>query len=409
MKIRLSTLAFLAVTASQAGGNIAPVEVVASVPVVEKEDILKASAQVRFGYIGYAYDNAKTPEDFASALGGQVKVETKEWNGLSLGAAFYSSNLVRDLSGETIDSERNYELASEDNHYNILSEAYIAYKSGSFNFKVGRQLIDTPYADSDDIRMTPNTFEGAVASYGMGNFTLIGAYLTRWQGPDAGTYEFTNLLGENADGVAMLAGIFTNDNIEAGLWYYGADKTADVFYADVTATYAVSEGLKLKGGLQYSNQSEKENSGIEGTLFGAMVEVGFSGFTLAGAYNTLDIDAGKEYFGGFGGGVGFVNMDEMTAGTFTVSQSGEGFKVGIAYDFSEVGFDGFAVSYDYGNFKGDIINEANEQNFILSYANGKTWDAELIYTSLEDVNQDFGENESDGGFSRVLTRINYNF
>ena len=372
-------------------------------------DMLKVDVQVRLGYVGYTYSDNSRAEDFASALGGQVKVETKDWNGFNLGASFYASHLIRDLSGDVSDGTRDYELAGEENSYNIISEAYIAYKVDSFTFKVGRQLIDTPYADSDDIRMTPNTFEGAIATYGMGNFTFIGAYLTRWQGADAESYEFVDLLGEDANGVSVLATTFSNDYLEASLWYYGADKTADVIYADAIWTYALSKGIELKGGLQYANQSEKNNSGIGGTLYGATVEATFSGLSLVASYNSLDVDSSKEYFGGFGGGVGFVNMDEMTAGTFSISQSGRGFKVGVAYDFSQLGVNDLSLSYDYGNFKGDLLHEANEQNIVLSYASTNNWDVELICSLLEDVNEDFGEDEKDGGFTRLLTRVNYNF
>jgi len=403
---KLSVVAIFAISSLYAG------DIQLSTDVLKKsnsDDLLTANAQVRFGYIGYTYDNNYKAEDFASALGGQVKVETKEWNGVKLGASFYTSHLIRDLSGDVVDETRNYELTGEENSYNIISEAYIAYKVENFTFKVGRQLLDTPYADSDDIRMTPNTFEGAIATYEMGNFTFIGAYLTRWQGADADSYEFVDLLGEDANGLSILATTFANDYLEATLWYYGADKTADVIYADIIGTYILGKGIELKGGLQYANQSEKNNSGIGGTLYGATAEATFSGLSLVASYNSLDVDSGKEYFGGFGGGVGFVNMDEMTAGTFTISQSGRGFKVGVAYDFSQLGVNDLSLSYDYGNFKGDIIHEANEQNLVLSYANSSTWNAELIYTVLEDVNSDFGDNSSDGGFTRVLTRVNYNF
>ena len=372
------------------------------------DDMLSVNAQVRVGYIGYSYDDNRA-ENSASALGGKLKVESKEWNGLSLGASFYSSHLIKDLSGNVDSARRNYELTSEENSYTIVSEAYINYKANNFSFKIGRQLIDTPYADSDDIRMTPNTFEGAVATYDKGNFTFIGAYLTRWQGADAESYEFVDLLDKDARGIDILATTFSNDYLEASLWYYGADKTADVIYADIITTYALSQNIEIKGGLQYANQSEKENSGIDGELFGAMLEVSFSSLTLSGAYNSLNVEANKDYFGGFGGGVGFVNMDEMTAGTFSISQSGEGYKVGVAYDFSQLGVNGLSLSYNYGNFKGDIIHKAHEQNFVLAYAHSSNWDAEIIYTSLEDVNKDFGEDETDGGFDRVLTRFNYNF
>ena len=137
----------------------------------------KFNGQIRTGYIYDDMKNENSPINYATALGGQLKYETASLYGVSLGAAFYTSHRITFLSGD--DEKYNNEL-SGDTHYDLLAEAYMNYQYDSFNLRVGRQLIDTPYADSDDIRMTPNTFEGIVASYGMGDFTVIGAYFTMW-------------------------------------------------------------------------------------------------------------------------------------------------------------------------------------------------------------------------------------
>jgi hypothetical protein len=131
------------------------------------------------------------------------------------------------------------------------------------------------------------------------------------------------------------------------------------------------------------------------------------------AYDRLRVSEDKEYFGGFGGGVGFVNMFEMTAGVFTSHQSARGWKATIAYDFSKLGVDGLGIEYDFGNFKGDIEHEANEHNLIITYAPSDNWDLELVYDHIEDVDMDIGKDESgnpvDYSLDRVLVRANYNF
>ncbi len=414
--VQCTTVLMIMSIGIQAGGDITQVE---AAPVVATDTLVnaftngKVSGQIRAGYINFNPKLSGEPTTFATALGGQLKYETAPYHGFYLGAAFYTSHTVNGLSGDRSDKKRNYELSGDDRHYDLLGEVYAGYKLDRLNIKAGRQLIDTPYADSDDIRMTPNTFEGIVASYVMGDFSFIGAYLTKWQGPDADDYDFVDLLGPGANGVTMAAVTYASDSIEAGLWYYGADKTADVFYGDLIGTYAISEDIELKGGLQYANQSERSNSGIDATLFGAMAELGFAGVTLGAAYDTLNVDDGKGYFGGFGGGVGFVNMDEMTAGTFIVSQGADAFKVGIAYDFAEIGADGFTTEYNYGRFEGDKHSSASEQDFYLTYAHGETWDVEVTYAIIKDVDKDIGEdvsgNPADGGFDRLLVRANYNF
>jgi hypothetical protein len=372
----------------------------------------KVSGQIRGGYL-YAEPKLEGhPSPYSTAAGGQLKFETGKWYGFDIGAAFYTSHAIDALSGERSDGKFNDELSSDAGHYDLLAEAYLDYSYERFKIRGGRQLIDTPYADSDDIRMTPNTFEGAMATYGYDDFNFIAAWLNRWQGPDAGSYAFVDLL-EDGNGIAVLALTYEKDDLEGSLWYYRADKTADVFYGTISDGYEFTNGMTLKGALQIGDQSEIDNSGIDGTIYGAMAELGYGGWTVGFAYDQLRADEDKEYFGGFGGGVGFVNMFEMTAGVFTSHQSAKGWKATIAYDFSKLGVDGLSIEYDFGNFKGDIEHEANEHNLMITYAPSDNWDLELVYDRIEDVDMNIGEDESgnpvDYSLDRVLVRANYNF
>ncbi len=375
----------------------------------------EVSGQVRLGYINFNPDASGEKTQSATAAGGQLKYETAKFYGFDAGVAFYTSHDIPDLSGDRGEGKRNEELASSEGHYSVLAESYLDYSYDAFTVRVGRQLIDTPYADSDDIRMTPNTFEGAVASYGLNDFTFIGAYLTRWQGPDSESeYEFVDLVG--GDGVAMLAATYASDMIEAGAWYYGADKAADVIYADAIATMTLEAGATLSVGLQFADQSEKSRSGYDATLYGAMAEVGHMGLTLGVAYDTLDVADNKSYFGGFGGGVAFVNMDETTIGTMEINHDVEAWELIIAYDFSAMGVEGLSVEYDYGMFDGDHQHlgvgekdhEVTEQDIIISYAPSESWDADLIYCHFKDENQNLAGGD-DYSFNRLLVRANYNF
>ena len=372
----------------------------------------KVSGQIRGGYLYTEPKLEGHPSPYSTAVGGQLKFETGKWYGLDIGAAFYTSHAINALSGEKSDGKFNDELSSDAGHYDLLAEAYLDYSYESFKIRGGRQLIDTPYADSDDIRMTPNTFEGIMATYGHDHFNFIAAWLNRWQGPDAGVYEFVDLI-EDGDGIAMLAVTYEKDNLEGSLWYYRADKTADIFYGTISNVYDFTNDMTLKGSLQIGDQSEIGNSGIDGTIYGAMAELGYKGWTVSFAYDRLRVGEDKEYFGGFGGGVGFVNMFEMTAGVFTSHQSAKGWKATIAYDFSELGVDGLGIEYDFGNFKGDIEHEANEQNLMITYAPSDTWHAEIIYDRIDDVNRDMVEGTAgkptDGSLKRVMARVSYHF
>ena len=403
----------LAATAVQTGGKAATAESLSTTEsLTDTLETGTISGQIRTGYLYTDPKLAETPSIHATALGGQLKYETGKWYGFDLGAAFYTSHAIDAASGDKSNGTFNDGLSSEAGHYDLLAEAYLDYSYENFKIRGGRQLIDTPYADSDDIRMTPNTFEGIVANYTYNDFNFIGAWLTRWQGPDAEVYKFVDLL-ENGSGVALLSVGYQGENIEASLWYYHADNTANVLYGQASYGYHISEELSFKGSLQVGNQSEIDRSGFDGTIYGAMAELNYFGWRASFAYDRLLVDKDKEYFGGFGGGVGFANMFEMTAGIFTFHQNATAWKGTLMYDLSDAGINGLTLEYDFGHFRGDSHHKAKEHNFILTYAPTERWNIELVYDRTLDVYMDmtmdnFGH-PVDYSFDRLLVRANYNF
>lgn len=369
------------------------------------------SGQIRAGYI---YVNPKVVGEAtlsSTAIGGQLKYESDKLYGFQVGVAFYTAHAIDALTNEGDDGQMNDELFGENGNYTLPAEAYIDYKHEDFQIRLGRQLIDTPYADSDDIRMTPNTFEALIASYSYDAFSLMGGYLTRWQGPDAGSYVFGDLI-EDGDGVALISATYADDAIEASLWYYYADHIADIFYGDIASSYTLGS-IKFTGALQLASQSGREDSEIDASLYGVQTGVEYAGWTLGFAYDRILVDEGKEYFGGFGGGVGFINMFEMTAGVFTAQQSASGWKATLSYDFESFGIDGLSITYDYGCFKGEREYEAREHNLILAYAPSKSWDIELVYDYIDDREKNIAEERRGGdmdySLDRVFMRANYNF
>ncbi len=369
------------------------------------------SGQIRLGYISINPKFVGDPTLNSSAIGGQLKYTSDKLYGLNFGVAFYMSQSIDALTSSSDDGTIHDKLFGETGHYTLPAEAYMDYKYENFQLRIGRQLIDTPYADSDDIRMTPNTFEALIATYNYEDFTFWGGYLTRWQGPDVGSYAFEDLVGDG-DGVTLLATTYADDTIETSLWYYYAEHMAHIFYGDI-ASHSILGEFKLTGALQVASQSEIDDSGIDASLYGAQAGVEYAGVTLGLAYNKIRVDTTKEYFGGFGGGVGFINMFEMTAGVFTAQQSVSGYKATLSYDFEMLGVDGLSITYEYGHFKGDREYEANEHNLILSYVPSKRWDIELTYDFIDDreknIAQDSLGNQRDYSLDRVFVRLSYNF
>jgi len=140
-----------------------------------------------------------------------------------------------------------------------------------------------------------------------------------------------------------------------------------------------------------------------------MVEFGYKALTLSVAYDKVDVEDDSSYFGGFGGGVGYVNMFEMTAGALATFEDIDAFKYSIGYDFSSLGCESLSMTFDYGDFDGKNNHEAKEYNFTLAYAPSSQWDLEIVYDNIDDVHHNLGETQNDFSLDRVLVRANYNF
>jgi len=376
------------------------------------------SGQVRFGYltINPEVSGENTLDDMA--IGGQLKLETASFNGVSLGGAFYTSHSIT----EPDDDDFNDEMTGPDQKFDLLAEAYVNYSVAGLNLRLGRQAIDTPFADTDDIRMTPHTFEALVGDYDLGGgFNLTAGWMTRWQGVDAGypnDAEFDDMV-QDSDGTFMLGGVYAGDTFEASAWYYSVVDVADVFYGDIMMPFALSDGITMTLGAQVSFQSDDTNtktlaevgSEIGGTLYGLMVEVAVGDFTIGAAWDHADVDEEEALFGGWGGGPFFTNIDTLVANEFAAGQDADSYTLSLGYDFA--GVEGLSVGYTFGHYEGgsDAYDssadaEVEEHNFGIEYAISDGWFIDAVYV-LSDDKENSADTEWD--YDRFQTRVTFNF
>ena len=160
----------------------------------------KVSGQLRALYSGYDYSGAQN--QYATAMGAQIKYELAEFHGFHAAVEFSSSHDIGFATGEGVG--HNAEISSTEGSYTELSQAYINYKNGGVNLRAGRQLIDTPLADSDDMRIIANTFEAYTASYELPKFSFMAGKIIKWQGHDAG---LSNGWVKTGDSGAYFSGI----------------------------------------------------------------------------------------------------------------------------------------------------------------------------------------------------------
>jgi hypothetical protein len=368
----------------------------------------KTSGQIRTFYINRD-DNTKLDKQIATSVGGYLKFETAAYEGLSFGAAFYTTNRVLTDFEKDATGPNTTLLKNDGSSYSILGEAYLQYKRGNTTFKGGRQKLDTPLAGSDDARMLPNLFEAyLVINTDLPNTTLIGGHVTNFAaGTFANAYnggivgatagytavpgntalyqgEFTNMgtwaVGERTAGVSVASATYTGiENVKLQAWDYYAYNILNAVYAqaDVSWKCLITDAIKPS----LSAQIIKENGvgdklgvdDINSLYAAAQFGVKVSDFSASIAYSEQSkADAGeslqKSTVSPWGGmptfTQGMVTRHMFLAGTKAT-------KVAATYDFKNMGANVKATAYyatfdlDQNSGLGDITTK--EPGFDIIY------------------------------------------
>jgi len=366
----------------------------------------KLDGQIRLGYVDQ--NNVVSDDTYATAIGGILRYESGEWNGFKAGVAGYGSQRIGFASGDGV--KRNLDFLDPTGHsIAYVGEGYVDYSAADFNLRIGRQVIDTPFADSDDIRMLPNSFEAAIATYsGIENTTITGGYVKRWAGYDSGgdISDFKKL-APGSDGAAVAGIVYDySDEMHLQGWYYGIDKVADAWYADGVKAWKMTETVQTALAVQYAGFSEKNNSGIDGSVYGIGLDASVGMVTLSLVYNQAFNGANKSVSNGFGGGPYFTSMEEMTIDGM---EDAKAYVAVVGLDMGEVGLEGLTLDTGYGTFKSKPMNASvSEWDIIASYEMNEAVSGDISFAKINDRNNNFDAG-ADAGYSRFMARINYCF
>ncbi|WP_304542875.1 OprD family outer membrane porin [Sulfurimonas microaerophilic] len=342
----------------------------------------KTSGQIRMFAIDRDYVN-KDLHRSGLSLGGHLKFETADYNGLSAGAAFYTVNKLDEWTG-TVEPAL---FGPNNSSYDLLGETYLQYTRGNTTFKGGRQKLDTPLAGSDDARTLPNLFEAyIVTNTDIADTTIVAGHITKFaQGTFGRVYgnqdtpsnlavtagysyfnsvdnagKFVNMgtyaINEKTAGVSVAAAVYTGvENLKIQVWDYYAHDILNAIYAD--ANY----GVKLDGYSPYvAAQFIREDAigdklvGEVSSMYGAAkAGVKFGGFNVYAAYSQTTESNGnallKSIITPWGGmpayTQGMVTRHQFLAGTKAT-------KVAGTYSFKDMGVNLSTTAY-YTSFDMD--------------------------------------------------------
>jgi len=373
----------------------------------------KVTGQLRSMYIGYNEKN--TQDNYATAIGGSLKYELAEFKGFSGAVAFVTTHDISYLSGD--DAKHNEELSGADGSYTQLEEAYLSYRYKQVLLKAGRQTFDTPLADSDDIRMVPNSFEAYTALYEGENISAMVGHFDRWQGCDVGLDNKWVKTGK--DGVNFVGMTYDGEILEANAWFYNFSNASEIdinngadangnnsYYVDFGGHYHINDAIHLHGVVQYLKQDELDQSGVAAEIYGVSAEFVVDGLSFNVAYNESARKARKHSFSGYGGGYLFTSLDAMILDEITEDRRAYAWVGGVSYEVDELN-----LFYAYGDFKGDADTAGEkahivEHNIGLEYAHNDELTIGAIYVIDDNKEESLSPDFNNDNF-RIVAAYNF--
>lgn len=279
----------------------------------------------------------------AWALGGALEYRTGAlFDRFSLGATVYTSQKLHGPS----DKDGTLLLKSGQNGYTVLGEAYANAQLGdSVNLRAWRQSFALPYVNSQDNRMSPNTFE-AYTLRGVGNehTRYIASHVTHMKKRNASSFEHISEAAgaDNTNkGLSMLGVLYSpTDFTTIGTVNYHAWDVMNIFYVEGHAAREFGPDTALRVSAQFTDQrsiGDELISNFETGMASIKLDASYKNAILTLARTTVDNNAGiRSPFGGYPGFASLIIQDFNRAGE-------DAWLVGLSYTFSRFGLDGLSA------------------------------------------------------------------
>ncbi len=369
-----------------------PIEVRSVRGVLSEYDPMEhTKGQLRAGYITFSEDGASRTS--AYALAGHVHFNTKRWNAFMVGAEAYT---VLNLGINQNPLNLNGDFFDENGKsFILLSQAYLDWKWCNTEIKLGRQILDTPHADSDDIRMMPNYFEAyTITNTDIDNLTLSAGIIDKMAGWENGVNspDFVDVgetLGVNKiDGIYYASASYEGiKDLSLSLWYYHYSDIADVVYAEAGYSYTFSKNTTFTLGLQYDG-SHQTGAALLGKqdaqTYGVSIEAQFEdlGVTVLAAYNQDNGDTGAMGLS-LGGGPFFTSMEDQTLDA--LGAAGSAWIIGAGYNFENLGINDLTFGVAYGSFEADdaSVYKSREIDAVLEYSLSEKFSVTAAFASID--------------------------
>jgi len=329
--------------------------------------------------IGYQNNRIGENTDDELAVGLKLHMETASYHGFQFGATLFTSqgNGKKGFEGIPFFDENN-------ENYTTLAEAYLKGTYSNTTFIIGRQTLETPFADSDDVGMVPNTFEAfTLINKDIPDTTLFFSQIQKWSGVDSATpSRFTKINGN--DGVQILGLTYEGvKNTTFSGWFYNINKVATLTYLEANyegGTDSLTYGITAQYALQDYDDATRS------TIYGVSSSLGLksTGLTASIAYNKTDGRAAENFFGG---GPFVSNAEHHTLSE--AGHDGDDILYTLEWDASVIGLEGLVLTANADVHSNGTKDDANEYDLIATYKYNDSLNFSAIYSDIDDREDSF--------------------
>ncbi|MEO1924289.1 MAG: major outer membrane protein, partial [Nautiliaceae bacterium] len=297
-----------------------------------------------------------------------------------------------DDSAEGIPGNNNLKtLAINDvdtGHMNNL--LFMAYSNGPLNAIIGKIPVKTPITSADPA--TPGHGAGAIVTYNVGNgLTVAAGYVDAIR--HAKATDYSHYVGNTeANSIYTAAAIYSNDLVDAQLWYFHINKAIDSEFVLSANVKALKDyGVTIKANYATSNMADADDFNIDGVKGADLSDKDYFDITVK-----YDQDALHALIGYASAsdddGVVTTSVDSPLGGVLPTQQ-----RTNIANDYDTdaiyamLGYDvtsALNVSARYANFDGSDDNDADEYVVQADYKYNKKLSFQAYYSVYDADNGD---------------------
>lgn len=334
-------------------------------------------AAFKFQLRSFYYDQVQNgnSQKQAWATGGSATFKSGYLNDrFAIGATLYTSQPFYAPSGE---GGSNI-LTPGQNGYSSIGQIFLEVKLDEHLLaSLGRKEYDTPFINSDDVRMTPKSFEGAVIIGTQVNadtgsqWRYGGGYISKVKGWTSTDFEWmSRVAGAGVDrGVVVAGASFKNKDFSLGAINYYSNDIINIFYMDTSYKMVISHDNTLKLGVQYSDQRSTGSNLLIGTPFstylaGIKADLGLGAGLLTLAYTDTSSGANIQTPWGSSPSYNIVQVEDFS------SANESSVMLRAAYNFTRYGLEGLSASVlkVYGDGVKVIGNNKNETDVDIKWS-----------------------------------------